>query len=101
VPWLGLTLTSSASAAGLLFPTIDPDGDPATRPTERALRDTDFFTSASDDRYPDVFGLASPKQPGDLVADRLSRVPSRSVTLSNDVPSSTRTLTAAAEELLA
>lgn len=99
--WLGLTLTSSARAAGLLFPTIDPDGDPAKRPTERALRGTDFFTGASDDRYPDVFGLASPRQSGDPVPARLSRAPSRSVTLSHDVPSSTRTLTAAAEELLA
>jgi hypothetical protein len=98
--WLGLTLTTHARAAGLLFPAIDQTLSPTTRPAEQALRDADFLTSTSDDRYPDVFRLADNRLQASPPVEALSRLPSRSVVLNHDTAVSARELLTAADQLL-
>jgi hypothetical protein len=101
LPWLGLTLTTSARAAGLLFPSIDPAASPALLPTRRAPRDADFFTSTSDDRYPDVFQLAPSRHQTPSSPRHLMRLPHRSVTLNHNPTVSVQVLRTAAGSLLA
>ncbi|MEU1826686.1 NAD(P)-binding domain-containing protein [Streptomyces abikoensis] len=56
--WLGLDLATEGHAARLLFPRITPAATPALLDEDRPLADTDFFTAGTEDRYPDIFGLA-------------------------------------------
>ncbi|GHF33514.1 hypothetical protein GCM10010218_13260 [Streptomyces mashuensis] len=54
---LQLTLTTRGPAERFLFPQITPNAEPELLDDKRMLREEDFFTAASEDRYPDVFGL--------------------------------------------
>ncbi|GAA2720277.1 MULTISPECIES: hypothetical protein [Streptomyces] len=54
---LKLTLTTRGAAERFLFPHITPGSEPELLDEERPLREEDFFTAASEDRYPDIFGL--------------------------------------------
>ncbi|MGW0605881.1 hypothetical protein [Streptomyces sp. NPDC002640] len=98
--WLDLALTTHARAAGLLFPTIDRACDPVMRPTDRAPRDADFFSGASDGRYPDVFRLAVTRRQVPTPADALSALPRCSVALNHDTAVSTKALLTAADHIL-
>jgi len=60
--WLGLTLATEGHVAGLLFPTIAPDAEPALTTGTRGLTGDDFFSAATEDRYPDIFGLLPPRR---------------------------------------
>ncbi|MGA5135199.1 lactate/malate family dehydrogenase [Streptomyces olivoreticuli] len=55
--WLHLALAAEGHATRFLFPRITPGGTPALLDEDRPLADGDFFTAASEDRYPDVFSL--------------------------------------------
>ncbi|MGJ5831994.1 hypothetical protein [Streptomyces ossamyceticus] len=56
--WFGIDLSTGGHVAGLLFPRIDPDGIPAVVEGGRTLGEGDLMSGATEDRYPDVFGLA-------------------------------------------
>lgn len=56
--WLGLDLTTTATAAALLFPSIDPNAPmPATGEAGRSLGDTGAFTAKTENHYPDFLRL--------------------------------------------
>jgi len=62
--WFGLRLATSGHAARLLFPRVHPIADPALVEADRGLDDRDFMSGATEDRYPDIFGLARGLDPG-------------------------------------
>ncbi|MCX4677630.1 hypothetical protein OG413_20375 [Streptomyces sp. NBC_01433] len=94
--WLGLTLATEGHVAGILFPTIVPDAEPALTNEVRGLHDADFFSAATEDRYPDVFGLLPPEAPTDHLADRLAQLPHQALTMNHDPEASTAALVKAA-----
>lgn len=97
VDWLGLRLAHSATAGQLLFPHIDPTGQPQLEPAPRTLTNTDFFDPAGDDRYPDFLGLAriSPEQRHQMwarIGERVESLPHRGVLLNHDMARSRQLL---------
>lgn len=100
--WLDLTLSTSATAAGLLFPTVLPEATPAIVEDGRLLTDVDVFNQKTEDRYPDIFGLAPATETGaDVLTQHLARLPYRSLVLSHDAEANTMLLAKTAEELTA
>ncbi|WP_200307660.1 hypothetical protein [Streptomyces adelaidensis] len=89
--WFDMELTTGGRAAALLFPRIDPSAVPAVIEGDRALGEDDFMSGATEDRYPDHFGLAPGINGGgdDLaraaVADQLAALPHHQVVLGHDV----------------
>ncbi|MCM9083185.1 hypothetical protein L1606_34775 [Streptomyces spororaveus] len=87
--WLGLTLATKGIAAKIVFPRIDPAAAPAVLGEGRTLGEGDFFTGATEDRYPDVFGLApigeASRVTRELLATRLADLPRLDVVLGHDV----------------
>ncbi|MEV7465433.1 hypothetical protein AB0O20_02820 [Streptomyces kronopolitis] len=98
---LGMTLATEARATALLFPCVEEDTEPRLVPAPRALEEEDFFTSKTEDRYPDIFRLAPDKAgPATDLADRLALLPRRSLVLTHDSRASAELLTKTAEGLL-
>ncbi|MFD9356418.1 hypothetical protein [Streptomyces sp. NPDC060031] len=56
--WFGLTLATEGLATDLLFPQIAAGAEPTLHDTSPSLGDADFMQGATEDRYPDIFGLA-------------------------------------------
>ncbi|MFF8317913.1 hypothetical protein ACF06V_12185 [Streptomyces bobili] len=89
--WFGMELATGGRAAALLFPRIDPSAVPAVVDGERSLGEDDFMSGATEDRYPDHFGLAPGIDGGgdDLaratVTDQLASLPHHQVVLGHDV----------------
>ncbi|WP_149824157.1 hypothetical protein [Streptomyces tailanensis] len=98
--WLGLTLSTGARAAGLLFPAVNPEATPALVADDRALTEADVFTSKTEDRYPDIFGLTPTTTSGaQTVTEHLARLPRRSLVLSHDTDANAAVLVKTAEEI--
>jgi len=103
--WFGMELATSARAAALLFPRIDPAAAPALVDGDRVLGDSDFMSGATEDRYPDHFGLAHGIDGGgsttarSAVADRLATLPRHQVVLGHDVQANADFLNKIAENL--
>ncbi|MFJ2811885.1 MULTISPECIES: hypothetical protein [unclassified Streptomyces] len=91
-------LATGGRAAGLLFPQIDADAAPDVVDSTRTLGEADFMSGATEDRYPDLFGLAQGVDSGGRssaraeVAARLAELPHRTIRLSHDIPASTALL---------
>jgi hypothetical protein len=90
VSWFGLTLATGGHADALLFPTIHPEAAPAVADERRALGDADFMSGATEDRYPDIFGLLQTDGGGSeqarlTVSEHLAVLPHHSVVLGHDV----------------
>ncbi|MFI5803718.1 hypothetical protein [Streptomyces sp. NPDC051561] len=87
--WLGLTLATEGRAARVLFPTVNKAANPAVVDDTRALGDADLFTASTEDRYPDVFGLApAPGKAASAASSTLAllaELPHQSITLGHDV----------------
>ncbi|MEH0579157.1 hypothetical protein QBA54_32820 [Streptomyces sp. B21-108] len=100
--WLGLTLATEARVAGLLFPIMSPDATPAPVDSDRQLADADVFDDATEDRYPDIFGLTPTTTTGtQALTEHLARLPRRSLMLSHDTDASAALLAKTAEEITA
>ncbi|MEU2284294.1 hypothetical protein ABZ614_20530 [Streptomyces sp. NPDC013178] len=100
--WLGLTLSTSATVAGLLFPAVIPEATPALVEDNRALTDADVFNQKTEDRYPDIFGLTATTCTGaEALTEHLTQLPRRSLVLSHDIEANTALLAKVAEELTA
>ncbi|MEU4986632.1 hypothetical protein [Streptomyces sp. NPDC021969] len=100
--WLGLTLSTEARAAGLLFPTMNPDATPGLVENGRTLTAADVFDEKTEDRYPDVFGLTPATALGsETLPEFLARLPRRSLVLNHDTKASAALLAKTAEELIA
>lgn len=100
--WLGLTLSTSATAAGLLFPAVNPEATPALVEGDRGVTEADVFTSKTEDRYPDIFGLTPTTVTGaETLTEHLARLPRRSLVLSHDTDANAALLAKTAEELTA
>lgn len=100
--WLGLTLATEATAAGLLFPTVTATASPVLLDDDRALTESDVFTRTTEDRYPDIFQLTPAANPAaaDLV-DQLGRLPRRSLMLSHDADANAALLAKTADGITA
>jgi hypothetical protein len=91
VNWFGMRLATEGRAALLLFPRVDLDVGPAVEDGARTLADGDFMSRSTEDRYPDVFGLARGIDQGGAVAARaaaagaLAMLPRRRIVLGADV----------------
>ncbi|MFF4221982.1 NAD(P)-binding domain-containing protein [Streptomyces abikoensis] len=95
--WLGLTLATEGHAARVLFPRIVPGAEPTALDEERTVRDTDFFTTGTEDRYPDVFGFLPAGTTGTgALRDRLGELPRHAIDLGHDVEANTDLLVRAA-----
>lgn len=92
--WFGMQLATGGRAAAVLFPRIERDATPAVVDGDKSLSDGDFMSGATEDRYPDIFGLAEGINGGGsdlartVAADRLMALPHRQVVLSHDVAAS-------------
>ncbi len=88
--WFGLPLATSGHAAVLLFPTVVSGACAARAEQCRSLAEGDFFSTKTEDRYPDIFGLArtdpaTRDHARAIVREQLSRLPQHAVTLSHDI----------------
>ncbi|MFZ4266649.1 hypothetical protein [Streptomyces arboris] len=96
----GVELATGGRAAGLIFPRVEAHGSPDILDGDQALglREDDFMSGATEDRYPDVFELARGVDGGgrrsarDEVSARLALLPHLRVRLSHDVPASVAAL---------
>lgn len=101
--WFGMRLATEGKAAALLFPHVAPDADPAVIDEDRSVGEADFMSGATEDRYPDIFGLAQGIDGGgsqdarSAVAARLAALPHHSVVFGHDTAANTAFLS----ELLA
>ncbi|WP_329468721.1 hypothetical protein [Streptomyces sp. NBC_01431] len=95
--WLGLTLATEGRAARLLFPTVTPDTAPTVLDHTPTLTDADFFTAATEDRYPDTFDLlpVGASQDADRLTELLATLPHHALALSHDADANTALLTKA------
>ena len=97
--WFGLTLATSGQAGALLFPHIDPGTLPAVADGSRTLREDDFLSRATEDRYPDIFGLACGLDSGGTersrtaVTNRLAHLPHHTIVLGHDTTAAADFLT--------
>ncbi|MFJ3696893.1 hypothetical protein ACIPW9_22555 [Streptomyces sp. NPDC090052] len=98
-------LATRGHAAGLFFPQVDADAAPDVIDGTRTLGEADFMSGATEDRYPDVFGLAQGVDGGGRksaraeVAARLAELPHRAVRLSHDIPGSAALLSKVADTI--
>ncbi|NJQ03545.1 hypothetical protein [Streptomyces zingiberis] len=88
--WFGLTLATGGQAAALVYPRVEQGAVPAVEDRGRALREGDFLSGATEDRYPDVFAVARVDGGGAPaarreVARRLATLPHHCVVLGHDV----------------
>ncbi|MEU1017521.1 hypothetical protein [Streptomyces sp. NPDC005898] len=88
--WFGVPLATEGEAAALVFPRIEPGAAPAVQETGRTVDDGDFMSGRTEDRYPDIFGLArvdggGTEEARHAVAQRLAELPHHSVVLGWDV----------------
>ncbi|MEU4969116.1 phosphoenolpyruvate carboxykinase (ATP) [Streptomyces smyrnaeus] len=103
--WFGMNLATGGHAAAMLFPRIDPAATPALVDGARTLAEEDFMSGATEDRYPDHFGLAHGISGGgsDLarttVADRLAALPHHQIVLGHDTQANADFLTKLADNL--
>jgi hypothetical protein len=98
--WLGLTLATEATAAGLLFPTVNPEASPVLLDDDRALTEADVFTRTTEDRYPDIFQLIPAATPAaSALVDQLGSLPYRSLMLSHDTAANTALLAKTADDI--
>ncbi|MFE5614162.1 hypothetical protein [Streptomyces sp. NPDC056524] len=98
--WLGMRLTTEGTAAGLLFPQIEPGTAPQITDEPRGLTAADFFTAGTEDRYPDVFGLLPMTGAIPGLVDQLAALPHQSLALSHDTAASAALLEKTAASLL-
>ncbi|WKX68981.1 hypothetical protein [Streptomyces sp. XD-27] len=81
---------------------MSPGVAPALVEDDRALTEADVFTTKSEDRYPDIFGLAPTTTTGTTaLAEHLARLPRRSLALSHDTDANAALLSKTAEEVTA
>ncbi|MGH3853109.1 MAG: hypothetical protein ACRDR6_06345 [Pseudonocardiaceae bacterium] len=88
--WFGLSLATSGRAAVLLFPTVVPGAPAACAQPCRSLTEAEFFSAKTEDRYPDIFGLApddstTREQARAIARERLGCLPHHAVTLGHDI----------------
>ncbi|MFJ2401064.1 hypothetical protein ACIOUE_07145 [Streptomyces xanthochromogenes] len=103
VTWLGLTLATEGRAARLVFPRVTPGATPATDAQGRTLTGGDFFNAATEDRYPDVFGLTPPEADTsrvqrEVLTQALNGLPRHSITLGHDVKANAEFLAELADQ---
>ncbi|MFD4926742.1 hypothetical protein ACFWNE_36260 [Streptomyces goshikiensis] len=88
--WFGLTLATEGVATDLLFPQVAAGAEPTLHDTSPSLGDSDFMQGATEDRYPDILGLAHGITVGgtssarDNVRGLLGLLPHHAFTLGHD-----------------
>ncbi|MFF7020644.1 hypothetical protein ACFY97_06440 [Streptomyces klenkii] len=88
--WLGLTLATEGHAARILLPQVTPGTEPALLDQDRSVGADDFFTTGTEDRYPDIFGLLPADLPGaESLLELLGELPRNALALGYDVKANT------------
>ncbi|MEV0278537.1 hypothetical protein AB0I22_19445 [Streptomyces sp. NPDC050610] len=101
VSWLGCTLTTHATAAAVLHPRISAALAVPQAGDTAELGEADFFSAATEDRYPDLFHLAANTRPDPApVRERLAALPCQSVILGHDADANTDALARLADTLV-
>ncbi|MGH3934369.1 MAG: hypothetical protein ACRDS1_05240 [Pseudonocardiaceae bacterium] len=95
--WFGLPLATGGNATALLFPTVVPGAPAARAEQHRSLAEADFFSGKTEDRYPDIFGLArtdpaTRDQARATARERLGQLPHYAVTLGHDITANVEVL---------
>ncbi|MGW4699740.1 hypothetical protein [Streptomyces sp. NPDC004285] len=90
--WLSLQLATQGHAAGILLPHITPDATPRLIEISRGVQDTDFFGEATEDRYPDVFGLLPPPADHTALRTALDGLPRQGLVMGHDTSANTTLL---------
>ncbi|MGH8881140.1 MAG: hypothetical protein ACRD0P_27935, partial [Stackebrandtia sp.] len=88
--WFGLPLATGGRATQLLFPTVVAGAQAARGEKCRSLTAADFFSTKTEDRYPDIFGLARTNpatrdQTRAIAREQLAHLPHDAVTLGHDI----------------
>ncbi|WNI21592.1 hypothetical protein [Streptomyces sp. ITFR-16] len=97
--WLGLPPATEGHVVGILFPDIASETEPALTTAARGVTDADFFSSATEDRYSDVFGLLPPETSNQGLVGRLTQLPQQALTMDHDPEASTAVLLEAARSV--
>lgn len=95
--WFGLPLTTGGNAAALLFPTVVPGALAARAEQCRSVAEADFFSFKTEDRYPDIFGLArtdtaTRDRARATARERLGQLPHYALTLGHDIATNVEVL---------
>ncbi|MEU1091441.1 hypothetical protein ACFYPN_33260 [Streptomyces sp. NPDC005576] len=98
--WLGMKLAVEGHAASILFPSIQADADPALTDTTRGVQTNDFFNAATEDRYPDIFGLLPLTGLTPELIRALDALPHQAVVLGHDTAAATAFLEKTTARLL-
>ncbi|UUU32474.1 hypothetical protein JIX56_22625 [Streptomyces sp. CA-210063] len=103
--WFGMELATEGRVGALLFPRVDAAAVPALVEGGRTLGEADFMSGSTEDRYPDVFGLAQGIDPAGgvlartTVAEHLAVLPHRQVALGHDSAANAAFLANVADDL--
>ncbi|MFD6532118.1 hypothetical protein [Streptomyces sp. NPDC060184] len=98
--WLGMDLATEGHAAGILFPSIQAGATPVPAETTRGVQPADFFNAATEDRYPDIFGLLPLTGPTPELIRALDALPHQALILGHDTTAATALLEKTAARLL-
>ncbi|MGW9439599.1 hypothetical protein [Streptomyces sp. NPDC055607] len=83
--WLSIPLATEGWTAGILFPRITAGAAPRLVDDARGVTGRDFFDAATEDRYPDVFGLLPEPADHTLLRERLAVLPQQGLLISHDL----------------
>ncbi|MGW2841914.1 hypothetical protein ACWCWD_29515 [Streptomyces sp. NPDC001493] len=95
-----MDLAAESHAAAILFPSIQAGAAPAPADTTRGVQDGDFFSAATEDRYPDIFGLLPLTGPTPELMRALAALPHQALVLGHDTTTATALLAETAARLL-
>ncbi|MFE7586416.1 hypothetical protein ACFU5Y_33170 [Streptomyces gardneri] len=99
--WLGIPLATQGHVAGILFPQITPGAAPRLITSTRGVQDDDFFNAATEDRYPDIFGLQPEPSAHSTLREHLARLPHQGLVMNHDTAANATVLKEAVGRLTA
>ncbi|MET8968579.1 hypothetical protein [Streptomyces hydrogenans] len=82
--WLSMPLATEGHVVGILFPQITAGAEPQLVDRGRGVKDDDFFTAVTEDRYPDVFGLLPSLGDHTVLRERLGGLAHQGVVMNHD-----------------
>ncbi|MEU8623123.1 hypothetical protein [Streptomyces sp. NPDC048623] len=97
--WLSIPLATEGHVAGLLFPQITAGTTPRLVDTARGVTAGDFFDEATEDRYPDTFGLLPEPGTHTALREQLASLPQQGLVMGHDLTASSSVLKEAAARL--
>ncbi|MFI8515409.1 hypothetical protein ACIGHB_30200 [Streptomyces sp. NPDC085460] len=93
--WLSMPLATQGHVTGILFPQISPGAPARLTDGTRGVQDADFFTAATEDRYPDIFGLLPDPADSTTLRAHLDALNHQGLVMGHDAAENALTLKAA------